>query len=296
MIVVSIRRPTMEIPHLLAYFRMLSGSSNRSEAKGVESSSSLTTSSSEGGAPNRDGLIEDTPSAHQDSHADKDTLEQNSLHTVFIDDKGLPTIHVDVEADDNLDIDIEPEKMSFNHLHPGSAAPDSRSISSRSSKLSSAMSFVSVASSQVSGRLDLDGSKALCNRSFGLLLAFISGVLMTAYSSMIKMLDDMDSMQVVVIRGVLQLVIMGSIACFKNLSFAGARERHVPIVLFLVSLTGGLRLLFIFTSFSRLPLGDSTTIVFSSPVFVMMFSICILKENILNCATNYAFFFSLKKH
>jgi len=213
----------------------------------------------------------------QDCHK----VDDEGLQAVFIDkDKSLPTIHVDIEVDDNIDIDVEPEdKISHNYLHPCSAkSPDARSTTSRSSGISSALSFVSVASTQISERIDLDASKATCNRSLGLVLAFVSGVLMTAYSSMIKMLDEMDSMQVVVIRGVLQLVLMGSIACYKRLSFTGVREQCVPTVLFLVSLTGGLRLIFIFTSFSRLPLGDSTTIVFSSPVFVMIFSICILKE------------------
>ena len=58
-------------------------------------------------------------------------------------------------------------------------------------------------------------------RYIGLLLAFISGVMMTTYSSMIKMLDTMDSMQVVVIRGSLQFFIMGSIAMYKNVPFKG---------------------------------------------------------------------------
>ena len=67
-------------------------------------------------------------------------------------------------------------------------------------------------------------------RYLGLLLAFISGVMMTTYSSMIKMLDTMDSMQVVVIRGSLQFFIMGSIAMYKNVPFKGDLEL-VPIKL-----------------------------------------------------------------
>ena len=50
------------------------------------------------------------------------------------------------------------------------------------------------------------------------------------------------------------------------------------MLLFIVAFTGGLRILFIFTSFSRLPLGDSTTILFSSPVIVMVLSMFILHE------------------
>ena len=69
-------------------------------------------------------------------------------------------------------------------------------------------------------KVDLAKNKSL-SRYLGLLLAFISGVMMTTYSSMIKMLDTMDSMQVVVIRGALQFFIMGSIAMYKNVPFRG---------------------------------------------------------------------------
>ena len=48
-------------------------------------------------------------------------------------------------------------------------------------------------------------------RYFGLLLAFLSSVMMTTYSSLIQRLEEMDEMQVVVIRGLLQLVVMGGL-------------------------------------------------------------------------------------
>ena len=44
---------------------------------------------------------------------------------------------------------------------------------------------------------------------------------MTTYSSMLKLITVMDSMQVVIIRGDLQLVIMGVIAIYKKVSFRG---------------------------------------------------------------------------
>ena len=52
----------------------------------------------------------------------------------------------------------------------------------------------------------------------------------------------------------------------------------MALYLVLLAITGGLRILFIFTSFARLPLGDSTTILFSSPVLVMALSVFFLKE------------------
>ena len=61
-----------------------------------------------------------------------------------------------------------------------------------------------------------------CKKSLGLILAFISGVLMTTYSSMLKLITVMDSMQVVIIRGALQLVIMGGIAIYKKFSSSQA--------------------------------------------------------------------------
>ena len=191
----------------------------------------------------------------------------------------IPVICVIDEDDNNDFVECrESNSENPNFLHPESA--DLRpGASSRLSANSSTLSFFSVASSRLSSKIDLEAGKALCHRSTGLLLAFLSGVLMTVYSSMIKFLVEMDSMQVVIIRGVIQAVVLGAVAYYKKMSFIGSKERCVPVILFFVSITGGLRLLFIFTSFSRLPLGDSTTIIFSSPVFVMLLSICILKEH-----------------
>ena len=52
----------------------------------------------------------------------------------------------------------------------------------------------------------------------------------------------------------------------------------MTVYLVLLAITGGLRVLFIFLSFSQLPLGDATTILFSSPVLVMVLSVFFLKE------------------
>jgi len=65
---------------------------------------------------------------------------------------------------------------------------------------------------------------------------------------------------------------------FRMNHFLGTDNRRVAIMLFIVAFTGGLRIFFIFTSFARLPLGDSTTILFSSPVIVMVLSMFILHE------------------
>merc|ERR1719369_90616 len=82
----------------------------------------------------------------------------------------------------------------------------------------------------------------------------------------------MDPMQVLVIRGVLQMVFFGSIAKYKKSSFSGSNQLKISLFLVLLAFTGGLRLLFIFTSFSRLNIGDS------SPILVMVLSVFLLSE------------------
>ena len=155
-----------------------------------------------------------------------------------------------------------------------------RSQPSSASRISSSVvSYLAVTSTRVAqrgGQLHTAG-RDYCRRSLGLLVALLSGILMVAYSSMIKILEEMDSMQVVIIRGLLQMLIFGGIALFKRLSFRGEASRYTLLMLVIVSVTGGLRMMFIFVSFSRLPLGDSTAIIFSSPVFVMVLSVCVLK-------------------
>ena len=64
------------------------------------------------------------------------------------------------------------------------------------------------------------GPSSCLQRSLGLLLAFLSGVLLTTFSALLKMVT-MDPMQVVVIRGGLQTIIMGCVAMYKNQSFKG---------------------------------------------------------------------------
>ena len=227
----------------------------------------------------------------EDVHVGHDNLdytvtEEENVMEMNVAVPKVPQICIDFDdLEDVMIKDCETSSPSDPNFLCADSKQDNLSVPARTasalSKASSAFSFVSVASSFRSPRL-LDfkmPENEMFTRSLGLLLAFISGVLMTAYSSMIKMLKDMDSMQVVVIRGVLQLLIMGAIAKYKKLSFRGTKEIKIAICLFFVAFTGGLRLLFIFTSFSRLPLGDSTTILFSSPVIVMFLSIFILKEN-----------------
>jgi drug/metabolite transporter (DMT)-like permease len=50
------------------------------------------------------------------------------------------------------------------------------------------------------------------------------------------------------------------------------------VLLIIQGAVGGSTLVLLFFTFRRLPLGDATTIIFSSPVFVMIMSFLFLRE------------------
>lgn len=103
-------------------------------------------------------------------------------------------------------------------------------------------------------------------------------------------MEETDSLQVVVVRGLLQVpppppptpltqvLVMALVLGRKSSHPIPTKDTKTLLMLALVAVTGGLRIVFIFTSFTRLPLGDSTTILFSSPVIVIFLSTFLLKE------------------
>lgn len=101
---------------------------------------------------------------------------------------------------------------------------------------------------------------------------------MTVYSSLLKLLEETPPMQVVVVRGLLQQLVMALVLMKRGTNPCSTSEPKAILLLTAVAATGGLRILFIFTSFSSLPLGDATTILFSSPVLVIALSVFLLKE------------------
>jgi len=143
-------------------------------------------------------------------------------------------------------------------------------------------SIVSITSSKESvARLEvqLDDEGVVHTKLLGLSLALLSGVLMTVYSSLLKLLEETPSMQVVVVRGMLQQMVMAVVLMKRGTNPCSTKQPMAIFLLTAVAATGGLRILFIFTSFTRLPLGDSTTILFSSPVLVITLSVFLLDEH-----------------
>ena len=161
----------------------------------------------------------------------QEPVEVGSIHLNFkcLDDEspGSPDFYKDFHHQ-NLKLDSAASLLSILSL---TSSRLSKSFSSLSKKSPSTPPCEK--SSKEDEAKQLHKKKEWATRSFGLLLAFVSGVLMTAYSSMIKMLDTMDSMQVVVIRGLLQLLVMGSVARYKKMSFRGTESRRIAALLLL---------------------------------------------------------------
>lgn len=122
----------------------------------------------------------------------------------------------------------------------------------------------------------LNSPKAEKTHWGGVFLAFLSGTFFTLCSATVKAVRSMDPMELLVIRSVMQVAIMLPIALCKGESLIGPKGLRLMLVL--QGVVGGLTLVLLFYSFRLLPLGDATTIIFSSPVVVMIMSFIFLRE------------------
>ena len=119
---------------------------------------------------------------------------------------------------------------------------------------------------------------------------------MTVYSSMIKCLEILSPMEVVVLRGALQIVVMGSLIYRRGGSFKSKTDPTHSIILALVLLTGGLRLIFIFAAFARLPVGrDGHVRLFLFRSFIVRKRPISFVQKIIVYFQSISFFFSLIK-
>ena len=104
---------------------------------------------------------------------------------------------------------------------------------------------------------DTENRKQSCwKQHLGLLLAFMSGLLFTLFTSMIKLLDTMPPSQLVMVRGLLQTAVTAAIALHRDLPFLGPDTRTLLLVL-LNAAVGGTRVLLVFVSFGLLPVRAS---------------------------------------
>ncbi|XP_033221597.1 solute carrier family 35 member G1-like [Belonocnema kinseyi] len=109
----------------------------------------------------------------------------------------------------------------------------------------------------------------------GIFLAFLSGTFFTISSALVKAIRNVDPMILLGIRAIFQMILMLIIACRESNIFGPKGQR---LLIHFQGLVGGLTLCLLYYSFRKLPLGDATTIIFSSPVIVIALSFIFLKE------------------
>uniref|UniRef100_A0A0K2V7Z2 EamA domain-containing protein n=1 Tax=Lepeophtheirus salmonis TaxID=72036 RepID=A0A0K2V7Z2_LEPSM len=126
----------------------------------------------------------------------------------------------------------------------------------------------------------------------GLFLAFLSGILMTIYSSCYKIIKkDINLSAILLLRGMFQMFLMGSmIMGLKDLGFRFSSTPEIQpgqrinpkciisLILSLVAACAGFRLLLIFGALKRIYMANVHTILNGSPVLVMIFSHFVLND------------------
>uniref|UniRef100_A0A0K2T8K4 EamA domain-containing protein n=2 Tax=Lepeophtheirus salmonis TaxID=72036 RepID=A0A0K2T8K4_LEPSM len=111
----------------------------------------------------------------------------------------------------------------------------------------------------------------------GIFLAAISGLFFTLCSVTVKLLARIDPSEVLVFRAVIQLVLTLPLVLCSGNSILG--PKGVRVLVYLQGVIGCLTVTCIFIGFARLPVGDAATIIFCSPIFVMIFSHILLREH-----------------
>ena len=117
----------------------------------------------------------------------------------------------------------------------------------------------------------------------GCILAFISGVIFTVNNVIIQV-RKLDFTDIVLVRSILQILLIGGLCYFKNLSLYPKPEKNstrTKIVMIVQGFLGGLMIIMSFGCVSLMPLGDASTLLFSSPIFTMILACLCLNHGLV---------------
>ena len=136
-----------------------------------------------------------------------------------------------------------------------------------------------IPSSNKDNNSDVNGKKAESKdmKFVGIFLAAVSGLFFTLCSVTVKLLHRIDPSEVLLFRAIVQLVLTIPILLIMKANPLG--PKGVRLLVYIQGIVGCLTVTCIFIGFARLPVGDAATIIFSSPIFVMIFSHVILREH-----------------
>ncbi|XP_053204172.1 solute carrier family 35 member G1-like [Panonychus citri] len=110
----------------------------------------------------------------------------------------------------------------------------------------------------------------------GLVMAMGSGISLATGGLTVKLVDSLSGIEIAVARSLVTCVLVFIFILFQRESFMPPSGERFPLLM--RSVTGCIALIFSFSAIKLIPLGDSQSIVFSSPVFVSILGCLILKE------------------
>lgn len=110
----------------------------------------------------------------------------------------------------------------------------------------------------------------------GIIMAGFSGVCFAVASFIVKKIPNVNSVQILVSRSIIQMAFYLPIMLINKMPLFGVPNERLP--LFGRGFIGFFDVAFTYTSYRLLPLADASTIVFSAPVYTSFFAWIILKE------------------
>ncbi|XP_015793315.1 solute carrier family 35 member G1-like [Tetranychus urticae] len=110
----------------------------------------------------------------------------------------------------------------------------------------------------------------------GLILALLSGVFFATGSLTVKLIQSVSGIEIAVIRSLITLIAFSIVVILCKHDLKSIPSERVPLAL--RCLTGCIGLILTYVSIKLIPLGDSQSIIFSSPVFVNFFAYLFLGE------------------
>lgn len=110
----------------------------------------------------------------------------------------------------------------------------------------------------------------------GIILSAMSGFCLAAASLIVKKAPNVNSVQILVSRAIVQFIFVLPFITYYKLPFFGIPGERLP--LFMRGFIGFIYASLMYTSYRFIPLADASTIIFSAPVYVTIIACIFLKE------------------
>ena len=124
----------------------------------------------------------------------------------------------------------------------------------------------------------IEAFKKLKRATFGSMLALFSGLLFVGNNTAMQVMN-LDFLDVVFVRGIIQVHLVAILCYVKGLSlFPSELGRKTKGFMLLQGLLGGVVITMGFACVQLMPMGDATALIFSAPIFTMLFAWLLLKH------------------